>query len=81
MNTSEKKRNISIEYKALVVLSIMLLFLAALVPLCQIGVNRSLEIASQNQKESILRLAEEERIMESKTLKAGIDSTYSISIR
>ena len=28
MNTSEKKRNISIEYKALVVLSIMLLFLA-----------------------------------------------------
>ncbi len=81
MNTSEKKRNISIEYKALVVLSIMLLFLAALVPLWQIGVNRSLEIASQNQKESILRLAEEERIMESKTLKAGIDSTYSISIR
>ena len=81
MNTSVKKRNISIEYKALVVLSIMLLFLAALVPLWQIGVNRSLEIASQNQKESILRLAEEERIMESKTLKAGIDSTYSISIR
>ena len=81
MNTSEKKRNISIEYKALVFLSIMLLFLAALVPLWQIGVNRSLEIASQNQKESILRLAEEERIMESKTLKAGIDSTYSISIR
>ena len=78
MNTSEKKRNISIEYKALVVLSIMLLFLAALVPLWQIGVNRSLEIASQNQKESILRLAEEERIMESKTLKAGIDSVSSI---
>ncbi len=61
---SIEKNGIGIEYKALIIVSIVLLFILAFIPLWQIGVNRTIEISQEMQSENMLRLAEKERLIE-----------------